>query len=165
MRQGFERDIEEVQKEFPCLQLKRNGAFWHLSGKLISQSDMRLLYLSREEVAQNDDIFEVLVVIPDDYKQVGCDIYDYNKMIDWSKIPYEHIHKNRKMGKELYALCTNVPNAIGEMINPILENLNTAYVLVTEYKRYERNGKYELEEYSHGEEGIKEYEQEKRRAK
>lgn len=162
MTRSFEKDVEEALREFPCLVLKRNGDFWQLFGKLISLQDLKSLYLTKKEANELNDIVNVLVVIPSNYKQVGCDVYDYYNAIDWSKIPYQHIHKNRKIGNELYALCTNVPAAVEEMENPILENLRTAYVLINEYKRYFRNGKYELQEYSHGEEGIKEYEREKR---
>ena len=162
MKSKLEIDAEEAIKAFPCLIFEKHDGFGNLTGKLISAEDMESLYLSIKEVKEKNDILNVLVAIPANYKEKGCNVFDFNNVIDWSKIPQAHTHRNFIKELGIYALCTHLPEEVPEMENPILEDLKTAYALYNEYKRFLRNGKYELREYSHGDEGRREYERDRR---
>lgn len=149
-------DTERALEYFPCLEkiMGRNGI--NLCGYLISKRDMNDLLLSKREVQESSEWMKVYCVVPDNYLEIGCQIKDVNGFIDWDKVPYEHKHINSTINGDKY-LCTHLIEEVHDMNNPILENLKTAYVLSIEYKRYLKNGKYELKEYSHGNEGRKEY--------
>lgn len=162
MKSKMELDAEEACKAFPCLVFKKHDRIGSLEGKLISAEDMKSLYLTKKDVIGKDDILEVLVGIPADYQNRGCNVIDCKRVIDWSRIPYEHMHRNSIEGFDIYTLCTHLPEEVPQMDNPILENLKSAYALYNEYKRFLRCGKYELREYSHGENGRREYERDKK---
>ena len=105
---------------------------------------------------------EIIVVVPLDYKKKGCYVYGA-KWVDIEKIPKRHRHFFLKNTTEdgYKHICVGVPASHANMRNPILEDVRTAEHILVGYELYmsgaEKN--IDLIEYSHGDTGIKEYEQ------
>lgn len=159
---NIERHIEEVIKFFPYLKIcyivpYRDYPLFYLSGILIPKKFIDKYSITYNDlVKSNEPLLRITAVIPFDYQNKGCKVYDSDCVIDWELIPDKHKHCNGSscFGNEL---CTHLPDQAGDMSNPILENLKTAYRLFTESQNYIKNGKWNLKEYSHGEEGRREY--------
>lgn len=168
MNKSLKKHISETFSYFPCLELEPTLGDCKsvtIKGKLISQIDLDKLYLDKAMINDIPNVPEVLVVVPSNYLEKGCYVFDVNKQIKWEKIPFEHRHINKLgefvKGVELECLCTHLIEEVKDMENPILENLITADVLFKEYERFIETGKFDIREYSHGEEGKKEYERKK----
>ena len=157
MNKKMRKDIDEALLEFPCLKLidEDTGPNFHLEGRAVLKGDLDRYFLTPSKAEDMDEFMKILVIIQPDYRMKGCVISDEEHRIDWDKLPYQHRHCNTISKAEL--LCTHLPEEVPQMKNPILENINTAYVLFNEYQRYLRTGKFELKEYSHGKQGLKEF--------
>lgn len=163
----FFTDLKEVFDYFPnlkgkdvCIEKKlKHPRLISIFGFLVSKDELDLYHLNK-----NDDHFfeqnflKISCIIPINYKKIGCRIYDSDSYIEWDKVPQVHRHINRKIDcEEGNLLCTHIPEEAKDMKNPILENLKTANSLFLEYNKFLRTGKWDLKEYKHGEEGVKQY--------
>lgn len=164
MKNKLNEHINEAIKEFPLLKIYRFKNYVTLDGILISKSDMERLFLTKEEVEGDPSFPRIIARIPGNYREVGCQVIDVNKLIKWELLSPNHRHINNiNIDNKLYdCLCTHLIEEVPEMENPILENLKTADVVFKEYKRFCLTGKFELKEYSHGKKGRLEYEEQKK---
>lgn len=157
------KNISEAIDYFPLLKIepfiplvKQPRRF--LKGPLIPKTFLEQHRIPYEDlVKSNYPIMEVCVEIPYEYLTKGCIIYDVKNKIDWDRIPEEHRHNNGK-GEFGNIICSHLPQEAKDMDNPILENLRTTYRLYVEYCNYLKTMEWNLDEYSHGNEGVKEYE-------
>lgn len=107
---------------------------------------------------------ELKVVIPYDYRSVGCDIYGA-KWIDLGNIDAKDWHFFSCDDNGIKKFCLGVPNSFSHLKNVILENVKTAENMLIAYERLlsGKSKKLELKAYSHGAKGKVEYEKDKRR--
>ena len=160
---NLKKHIAEVIDYFPLLKINPfipliNQPKRLLKGPLLPKTLLDQHKISYEDLVKiNYPIINVCVEIPYDYIKKGCIVFDENNAIDWNKVPYEHRHNNGK-GEFGNIICSHLPQEVKDMDNPILENLRTTYRLFVEYCHFLKTGVWNLKEYSHGDEGVKEYE-------
>lgn len=107
---------------------------------------------------------KLIVVVPSDYCINGCDVYG-GAWIDRNKIPpADHHWFSWNPEYQCLKLCVGVPASFCEMNNVILENVKTAENMLIAYECYQRGltKNLQLNAYSHGEDGWKQYEAQKR---
>lgn len=159
----LKNDIEDAIACFPLLRMEPfvplvNPPKRLLKGPLLPKTFLNQHKIPYEDLLKhNYPIMNVCVEIPYDYLSRGCIVYDVNSEINWDKVPYEHRHFNGK-GEFGNIICSHLPQESKDMKNPILENLRTSYRLFLEYCNFLKTGEWCLEEYAHGNEGVKEYE-------
>lgn len=88
--------------------------------------------------------FPIFAVFPLDYQKCGIKIFDACNRINKRKIEEKYLHMNGKN-----ELCTHKPVDITPE-NAVMDVLQSAWHLYTEYKKYERTGKFDLICYPHG---------------
>lgn len=155
--------IQQVLEYYPLIKIDKiiplsEYPLYTLRGPLVPKIYLNKYSLSYEDLLlAGEKVLSVYVVIPENYLDKGCKVYDTEKTINWDNVPYKHRHLNgsNEYGNEL---CTHLPEESRDMDNPILENLHTTYRLFQEYKKFLITGKWKLKEYSHGDLGVKEYE-------
>ena len=125
----------------------------------------------KETCAEKNDFLgayskELYIVIPFNYTKVGCDIFGA-KWLDKSKLKPQDIHfYTGSLFKERgYKFCVGVPKSFLKMSNVILENVRTVDYMLVAYKNIMLgySNRLDLKTYSHGEEGEKEYLQDRSR--
>lgn len=104
------------------------------------------------------------VIIPHDYKKKGCKVFGG----DWiasDSIPQQVVHWNSRLKDGRYELCIGVPDSFANLKNPLLESIRTADNLLVAYERYQTGNidHVELNAYSHGEAGKREYEKSRKK--
>ena len=159
-----EKHIAEVLECFPLMRIStivplNDYPLFRLSGKLVPKKFFDSNHIFVDDIEKyNIPFMDVYVEIPFDYLEKGCLVFDTNRYINWELIPIAHRHCN---GSSFHGnlICTHLPEQAKEMNNPILENLKTMYKLYLEYNNYLKTKKWNMEEYSHGDEGKREYEQ------
>ena len=106
---------------------------------------------------------ELKVVLPYDYMKNGCKIYGAS-WIDLGRIPEKDHHFNGKENGK-YLFCVGVPKSFAYLKNVLLENVRTAENMMIAYESYQRGltKKVELIAYSHGMEGMNEYNRNRKR--
>lgn len=111
---------------------------------------------------------EITVVIPIDYKNIGCYVYGA-KWVEIEKIPeaQRHFFLNGTTEDGYKKICVGAPSSHREMKNPILENVRTAEHILFEYELFLSGFKKRIDliEYSHGDRGEEEYQRNAKRYK
>ena len=165
-REVFE-DIDEVKKQYPFTNVVLLPTVNPKEIELhVVAVNVEIINTTKAEV--NDFLGEyskeIRVVVPFDYKRSGCKVYG-GQWIDLSKLRKKdlHFHDVNEKGELLF--CVGTPASFLLMDNVILENIRTAEKMLVAYERYmcSRTAKLELIAYSHGKEGIEEYEKDKKR--
>ncbi len=119
--------------------------------------------LAREEDFVGEYSKRIIVEIPSNYPKEHC-IITGGSWIDYNSIDQtdRHFYLRGNKGVEF---CVGVPTSIKELKNVLLENVITVDNLLTGYEMLQRKmtDKLEVRAYSHGNEGIEEYNNEKNR--
>lgn len=159
------KDYEELIKIYPLFSFFRPplsyNHYYCLKGYLIDKKEIDDLNITNEHLPEYDK--KVYVVIPPNYKDVGCYVYD-RFSFDVNIIPEEDRHMYDDDSIKGYScLCVGVPNSFKQMKNVILEAIKTSSNIVKAYMSYinKLSDKIELLAYSHGDKGKKEYESNK----
>lgn len=101
---------------------------------------------------------KIFVKVPFDYRTKGCKIYGgkWIKSTSLKSNRDRHFYDKNEHG---YEFCLGVPISFSKMKNVILECVKTADNMLVAYEQVQRNPnmKLQLNAYSHGIEGIKEY--------
>lgn len=153
----------------------------HFEVYAIRDDDVKRYRLKKERVCKDRFSKRLYVVVRDDYCQKGPTIYSMEKWVGLERIPYGSKHfydsmqlvfKNNEFVFEMpglkpgrgYETCTSVSKANKEMDNPLLENIKSAEMLLCSYEHFLRgiNKEIVVRQYKHGDEGVREYEEEKR---
>lgn len=105
---------------------------------------------------------ELKVIIPFNYKTIGCKIFG-GKWIDEAIIPSKERHFYSKLPDGNFELCIGVPQSFQNMKNPILEAIKTAENMMLAYEFVQKgiSTKIDLYSFSHGGKGIEEFKKEK----
>lgn len=99
----------------------------------------------------------ILGIYPIKYPEDNIYVEDFYQKINWSRVPYEHIHQNVHPKTNRKVLCTHHP--YGE-INGLKQRdrtvaiLSSAWKLYRQYKEYLRTKKWTLKDLRHGYEGT-----------
>lgn len=110
---------------------------------------------------------EIYVVVPLDYKKNGCLVYGA-KWENIFEIPDKHLHINKRYANNGYhELCIGVPQSFSKEKNAFLSSIRTAEHILRAYMLFLSNESKNINllAYSHGEEGVKEYEKNQRKEK
>lgn len=106
-----------------------------------------------------------MIRIDKHYLKRGATIYGLDQWLDLDKIDSskQHFYKNQKKG-DMYELCVCPTTSVENMTNPLLDNIRTAEHIMNAYEFFliGYTDKIILKDYSHGEKGIEEYEQERK---
>ena len=168
---NIKRDVDETRKYYryieelptvclnkPTLKVFRVVA---VSNEIFDET------LSSKEDYLGEYSREIFVVVPLQYRKTGCLVYGAN----WdniSDIPDKYLHINKKYANgEYHELCVGVPQSFEEEKNAFLSSVRTAEHILRAYMLYLSNEtkSINLLAYSHGEEGIKEYEKNRQKQK
>lgn len=109
---------------------------------------------------------ELLLVVPWNYKEVGCKVYG-GSWIQETKIHKLDRHFYGKESSGMREFCVGVPASFTALENVILENVKTAESMLVAYEQVQRGItiRANLIGYSHGERGEKEYERDSKKYK
>lgn len=104
------------------------------------------------------------VIIPFNYRAVGCDVYG-GEWIDINALRPDERHMHGQMKDGRYKLCLGTPTSFIELKNVILECVRTADNYLVAYEKYQRglSKRLELLAYAHGDIGKKQHDEDKKR--
>lgn len=146
------RWLEEV---FPLLSYHHLPTFRpslsFISGELIPSEELGIY--GTDTAIKKHIALPVFVVIPVDFAEAGIKIYDSTRRILWDKIPYDIQHRFWLKDKGFTQICSHHKD---DLINltpkeVIINCLQSAWHLYTEYRRYEKTGEFDLKCHPHGE--------------
>jgi len=105
----------------------------------------------------------IRIEVPFNYREVGCRVFG-GEWINKNQIPEKDWHFNGIDAFGNLLLCVGVPASFKEMNNVILECVKTVDNMLDAYKLYQqgKTARVELNAYSHGKRGEKEYEKEQK---
>ena len=170
MNESWEPYYECVKMDFA--ELKEHYPF----STMINPPTQRANVLYIQTVAANKELIEklcatesdftnafsrkLLVVVPANYRSIGCDVYGAG-WVDMERLREEDRHFNhpRILTKDGYRMCVGIPESFGNLKNIILENVKTAENMLIAYERFQTGvtDHLGLIAYSHGAKGIEEY--------
>lgn len=140
---GLARRIKE---RFPLLKLTllptTTWVLAYIKGDLIT-ADLLEKYGESYAIKQGMT-FPIFAVIPINYQEEGIKVFDSCNRINKEKIDNRYLHMNGDN-----ELCTHKPVDITPE-NAVIDVLQSAWHLYTEYKKYERTGRFDLDCYEHG---------------
>lgn len=177
----IKKDFRELKSYYPFSQMVFvSSNEIHFEIYAINNKEVKLLHLKRTKIENEKYSKRIYVVVSEDYLLVGPHIYSMERWNNLHLIPYEckHFYDYEKYeyieGKIVttkpyylqgrgYLTCTSVSKANKTMKNPLLENVKSAEMMLRAYELFIRgiNDKIVLRQYSHGDQGIKEYEKER----
>ncbi|MDY0278553.1 MAG: hypothetical protein RBQ97_10780, partial [Acholeplasma sp.] len=105
-----------------------------LTGVLITKQVIQEFSLTEEDEFLRFGI-KVFIVVPLDFVETGLKIFDYYRIIDFSKIPNPYLHF-RKTSLNNIVLCTHHKDFI-KPSDPVISVLFSAWALFVEYKKLE----------------------------
>lgn len=112
---------------------------------------------------------ELHLIVPVDYQERGCIVYGAG-WVNTDKIPNEDIHFFHEKDKIIRTkhglqICVGTPESFPLMKNVILENVRTAENMLIAYEQVMAGltDKLEVIAYAHGDEGRRQFQQNKRR--
>ena len=137
---------EKIKTRFPLLTFTllptNERLLAYIKGDLITADEIEKY--GRRTAIKMGITFPIFAVFPLDYQKRGIKIFDACNRIDRSKIEEKYLHMNGKN-----ELCTHKPVDITPE-NAVIDVLQSAWHLYTEYKKYERTGSFDLICYPHG---------------
>lgn len=118
--------------------------------------------LATEEDFLGEYSKRIIVEIPKDYPNSHC-IITGGKWIDYQKFDSKDKHFYDR-GNDGVEFCVGVPTSVKYLRNVLLENVMTVENLLVGYEMLQKKytSKLEVRAYSHGNEGIKEYNNERK---
>jgi len=136
----------QIKERFPLLTLTLLPAsekvLAYIKGDLIPRKELQ--DYGKTAAIKHGKTFPIFALLPMDYRQKGIIVFDACNRINKENIEIKYLHMNK--GNEL---CTHKPvDIIPE--NAVLDVLQSAWHLYTEYKKYERTGRFDLICYPHG---------------
>lgn len=119
-------------------------------GDLIPRDELRIY--GADTAIKTHISLPVFAVIPPDYHVIGIKIYDSTRCILWDRIPYEKRHCFR-LQNGFTPICSHHKDDLAGLTPKeiIRDCLQSAWHLYTEYRHYERTGRFDLECHPHGE--------------
>ena len=118
-----------------------------LQGLLLPIDYIKALRLTEDEY--KDFGLEVFALIPEDFQEVGIRVYDSRRKINWNAIPEKYRHCLYLEADKHRAICTHHRTDINKK-NCVIGVLNSAFYLYQEYKKFNRNGEFNLDCHAHG---------------
>ena len=179
------RDFKEAIRYYPFSQMILVTPYEiHFEVYAINKEEIEQLGLKKSMIAEEEFNKRLVLVVDNDYREFGPTVYSMEKWKGLDAIPEESKHFYdfkiiRLEGGEFvlnrpgfvegrgYQTCTSVSKANRDMENPLLENIKSADNLLKSYELFLRgiNKEIVLRQYKHGDEGVKEYERERRQSR
>ena len=178
----IKRDFRELIQYYPFSQLAFvSDKEIHFEVYAINKKEIKQFKLSKSIVENEKFSKRIYLVVNSDYCYEGPAVYSMEKWPQLDKIPYENKHfynfknyfyKNGflydyyphfRKGRG-FLTCTSVSKANKAMHNPLLENVKSAEMMLTSYELFLKgiNDTIVLRQYKHGDEGVRQYDDEKR---
>lgn len=161
------KDIEDIRKNYPFTKIlfvpTKKPTLLGLEVITVNRDIIRKTF-GKEEDFDSEYSKKAYIVIPLEYKIIGCDVYAGN-WIEESLVLKDSRHFYERMYFGEYRLCVGVPEEMRKSKNMILENIRTTENMLIEYEKIMKGdaSEYDGLAYSHGEEGIDEYRRKKHR--
>lgn len=156
----------------------------HFEVYAINKEEIEQLGLKKSRIANDEFSKRLFLVVDNNYRESGPTVYSMEKWKGLERIPEESKHFYdfkylRLEGNEVvckmpyfiegrgYQTCTSVAKANKDMNNPLLENIKSAENLLKSYELFLRgiNKEIVLRQYEHGDEGVKQYERERKQSR
>ncbi len=123
-------------------------------GDLIPRWELRI-YGANTAIKKHISL-PVFAVIPVDYHIIGIKIYDSTRCILWEKIPREKRHCFLPQNGFTQICSHHTDDLVGLTPQGIIINcLQSAWHLYTEYRRYDNTGRFDLDCHPHPQRGEK----------
>ena len=175
-------DFKEVLEHYPFSKMVSvSPDEIHFEVYAVSKEEIQKLGLKKSAILKEEYSKRLYLILRDDYCKKGPTVYSMEKWTGLEKIPYEskHFYEQKTLVnqgdgmvcKRLglvegrgYETCTSVSKANRDMENPLLENIKSAEMLLCSYELFLRglNKEVVVRQYKHGDEGVQEYERERR---
>lgn len=168
MSKNIETYLRQVYNTYPYLKrilLPSNYQFpIMLEGYLVTKEECQLYFIKCKEDAALCS-FYARVIINNNYLSNGIHVYDLYRKIPAEyilKIHNKHAHFNGINTTYGTLLCTHIEQDFTNCKNPILYMINSAHYLYLNYINLLNGNQFVMDEYSHGLQGRKEFENERR---
>lgn len=167
MKELVESKLKKVFEIYPYLHRKfipLNDYFpIVLEGYLITKKECIDCKVRNESEAEYFS-FYARIFIPKRYECEGIQVYDLYKKIDVDFIRKNypnHFHFNALDTNNGNLLCTHINGCEIYCDNVIFENINSAHYYYLNYKNLLNGNSFNMEEYSHGQQGREEFNKER----
>lgn len=137
----------ELKKQFPLLRICMLPSY---KPKTVFVQGILLPTYAIEEKYLDDDQYEqfglpIFAHIPENYQEIGIEVYDSCQRINWENIPIEYRHciPLNVNSKQTVRICTHHLDYVNKN-NCFFPILKSAYYLFEEYRKYEKTGKFDL---------------------
>lgn len=181
----IKRDYKETIQYYPFSQMVLvTPEEIHFEVYAINKGEIEKLGLKKSRIAKEEYSKRLFLVVDNNYLKDGPTVYSMEKWKGLERIPEESKHfydfkhlrfEGNKMVCSMpyfiegrgYQTCTSVAEANRDMKNPLLENIKSAEYLLKSYELFLRriNNEIVLRQYEHGDEGVKEYERERKQSR